>query len=223
MNGELSGHGSQEPAVGRWAQLFADLEAQWEAEHRRDLEEEVADRTRHERAGIGLVDRLAAVLDQGPPSGRSSPGGPRRRPGVHAAAARTDGSVVGVRLLGGPVLRGELQDVGAGWLLLAEGSHRTALVPFTSIGAVHDLTPRAGSQRRGRQFGFGYALRGLSRDRAVVQVLDRGGHTSVGTIDGVGADAFDLSEHPADLARRTDNVSIRSTVPFSAVSMVRST
>ena len=44
----------------RWERLFGDLEGQWEAEARRDLDQEVADRTRRERATVGLFERLAA-------------------------------------------------------------------------------------------------------------------------------------------------------------------
>ena len=42
-----------------------------------------------------------------------------------------------------------------------------------------------------------------------------------GTIDAVGADALDLSEHPADLARREENVVARRVVPFTAIVAVR--
>ena len=42
----------------RWNQLFADLEAQLEAEEARDLMLEVADRIRRERAQGGLPERL---------------------------------------------------------------------------------------------------------------------------------------------------------------------
>jgi diacylglycerol kinase family enzyme len=44
----------------RWDELFGDLEAQWQAQLRRELDAEVADRTRRERAAIALADRLAA-------------------------------------------------------------------------------------------------------------------------------------------------------------------
>ena len=45
----------------RWDELFADLGAQWEAEARRELDGEVADRTRRERALVGLHERLSAA------------------------------------------------------------------------------------------------------------------------------------------------------------------
>ena len=57
-----------------------------------------------------------------------------------------------------------------------------------------------------RRFGFGHAARGLSRDRAVVALADVGGSAVTGTIDAVGADALELSEHASDLPRRPENV-----------------
>ncbi len=45
----------------RWERLFEDLDAQWEAEARRELDEEVSDRTRRERAGVELAERLVAT------------------------------------------------------------------------------------------------------------------------------------------------------------------
>ncbi len=50
----------------RWERLFDDLEAQLVADERRDLDAEVADRTRRERALLGLHERLAAVVDGDP-------------------------------------------------------------------------------------------------------------------------------------------------------------
>lgn len=174
----------------RWDDLFEDLEAQWEAQARRELDGEVADRTRRERAAIGLRERLAV---QGP---------------------------VRLSLADGSTVVGGIDDVGDGWVVVG-GSVGTYLVPFSGLVAVTGLPQRAATGGMGRSFGFGYALRGLSRDRAVVSILDVSGGTSTGTIDAVGRDLLELSEHPADLARRPENVLARRLVPFAAVVAVR--
>ena len=46
----------------RWERLFDDLEAQLVADGRRELDAEVADRTRRERALLGLHERLTATI-----------------------------------------------------------------------------------------------------------------------------------------------------------------
>ena len=117
-----------------------------------------------------------------------------------------------------------MQDVGLDWLLVQEGVGRTALVPLASVLAVSGLTAAVSSgadARMARRFGFGYALRGVSRDRAVVALVDVSGATVTGTIDAVGADALELSEHPSDLPRRPENVIARRVVPFTAVAALR--
>lgn len=180
----------------RWDQLFADLEAQLEAEEARGLVLEVADRIRRERALVGLPERLLA----------------------HRYAPVT------VCLQGGLVVGGEVQDVGLDWLLVQEGVGRTVLVPLAAVLAVSGLTAAvsAGADARmARRFGFGYALRGVSRDRSVVALVDVSGATVTGTIDAVGADALELSEHPSDLPRRPENVTARRVVPFTAVAALR--
>ena len=177
----------------RWERLFSDLEGQWEAEARRDLDQEVADRTRRERATVGLFERLAASV----------------------------GERVGVRLVAGPPLQGVLSDVGDGWLLLGGDAGRPALVPLTAVTAVTGTGPRASEAALARRFGLGYALRGLSRDRAVVALTDVTGAVATGTIDGVGADCFDLTEHAPDELRRPENVTGRLLVPFTAVACLR--
>lgn len=177
----------------RWDQLFSDLEGQWEAESRRDLEQEVADRTRRERATVGLLERLAA----------------------------STGAQIGVRLVVGPPLQGVLSDVGDGWLLLGSDAGRAALVPLTAVTAVTGLGVRAAEATLARRFGLGYALRGLSRDRAVVALTEVTGAVASGTIDGVGSDCFDLTEHAPDQPRRPENVTGRVLVPFSAVACLR--
>jgi hypothetical protein len=177
----------------RWDDLFGDLASQWDAEARRELDAEVADRTRRERASVGLYERLAMAGD----------------------------STIGIALRSGLALSGRVADVGDGWLLVGADGGAPALVPFGAITAVTGLTARAGGDAMGRKFGLGYALRGLSRDRAVVALTDLTGAVATGTIDAVGSDVVELSEHAADLPRRAENVTGRRLVPFSAVVLVR--
>ena len=185
----------------RWDDLFADLAAQWDAESRRELDAEVADRTRRERASVGLYERLAAA----------------------------GGDIVTISLRSGTAVRGRVADVGEGWLLLATAvngrleasSLGPALVPFAAVTAVAGLSVRAGGSELGRRFGLGYALRGVSRDRSVVLLTDLTGAVVAGTIDAVGLDVLELSEHAADLPRRAENVTGRRLVPFSAMVLLR--
>jgi hypothetical protein len=177
----------------RWNRLFADLEGQWEAEARRDLDQEVADRTRRERAAVGLYERLAASI----------------------------GDSVGLRLVAGPPLTGVVADMGDGWVLLGGELGRAALVPLAAVTAVTGVGGRASESALGRRFGLGYALRGLSRDRAVVALTDVTGAVVTGTIDAVGSDCFDLSEHAPEEPRRPENITGRLLVPFAAVACLR--
>lgn len=198
MTTSVAGPRPDEGEPVRWQQLFADLEAQLEAEDVRELTLEVADRTRRERALVGLPERLLGHR----------------------------GSFVQLRLLGGQLLDGEVADVGLDWFLVQERAGRTALVPTGAVLAISGLTAAAtagSTATMARRFGFGYAARGLSRDRAVVALADVGGATVTGTIDTVGADALELSEHPSDVPRRPENVTARRVVPFSAIASLRTT
>lgn len=176
----------------RWDDLFDDLESQWHAQVRRELDAEVADRTRRERATIAVADRLAAHV----------------------------GRAVGLALVDGTLLHGRIQEVGQGWVHMS-GAAGSCLVPSGAVAGISGLARRTGVPGPGRSFGFGYALRALSRDRAAVTVIDVSGGASTGTIDGVGLDFLELSEHPADLARRRDHVTGTRVVPFAAVVLVR--
>ncbi|WP_404384109.1 hypothetical protein LL946_01620 [Knoellia locipacati] len=176
----------------RWDQLFDDLEAQLDAEERRDRDSEVADRTRRERANVELAARFVAAL----------------------------GASLRLRLVTGAEVQGELVDVGEDWLLVRLASGREAVIPAAVVTGVVGLPLRASSARTARRFGLGYALRGLSRDRAPVAVTDTSGHVVTGTIDVVGADFVDLAEHELGESRRTENVRSRQTVPFGAVVVV---
>ncbi len=153
----------------RWERLFSDLEAQAEALQRAEVEAEVADRTRHEFARIHLVDRLRAQVGTG----------------VH------------LRVVGGGILRGELLQVGADWLLVDAATE--SVVRLDAVAAVYDLPstsvhPDAVGVVAGR-LRLTSVLRGLARDRCAVRVGLTDGTTTTGTPDRVGADAVDLACH----------------------------
>lgn len=189
----------------RWDRLFDDLQAQMDADGQRELELEVSDRTRRERAQVGLHERLIAHR----------------------------GLDVDLRLAVGVRVSGKVVDAGSDWLLvddhsggLGQGGHgdRGSLVPFGAIVTINGLGVRAAGGpgvATAKRFGLGYALRGLSRDRSVVSVTDIGGSVTTGTIDAVGADALDLSEHSPDVARRAENIVARRVIPFTAIVVVR--
>jgi hypothetical protein len=192
----------------RWERLFDDLEAQLNADEARELAAEVADRTRRERALVGLHERFAAAVDR---------------------------NVVEVRVAGVGLLRGLVTGTGQGWVLLdlradqgprgtpAAGprSDRPVLVASAALRAVTGLAGAEPTGAVAKAFGFGSALRAVSRDRAVVDVVEVDGSVVTGTIDGVGQDYVEVAEHSADLARRPENVLAVRAVPFTAVAMVR--
>lgn len=177
----------------RWRDLFADLEAQLLADERRELQAEVADRTRRERAEVTVLDR----------------------------AARSIGSVVTV-VTGAGSVRGTLDDLGKDWLLVQEQGRHAALVPMAAVTALVGLATRSDDDRgMGRRFGVGVALRAVARDRAAVAIHDVAGGLATGTIDKVGADHIDLAEHPADAVRRAFALTGHRVVPFAAIGIVR--
>lgn len=159
----------------RWDALFADMELQLEATERQDRVDEVAEITRAERAGIGLVDRLR---------------------GGH------DGSVT-LGLRDGTAVRGTLAGTGSGWVLVSDGG-RERLVPLAAVVTVAGLgttvAPEPG--RVARRLGLGHALRAIARDRSLVQVRVPGA-VHQGRIDAVGADHMELAVVFADSGRPT--------------------
>jgi hypothetical protein len=180
----------------RWDRLFDDLQAQLDAEGQRELDLEVSDRTRRERAQVGLHERLIAHRGLG----------------------------LELRLAAGVQIGGTVADVGSDWLLVQDRGDRGSLVPFGAIVSINGLGVRAAAGpgvAMAKRFGLGFALRGLSRDRSAVSLADIGGSVTTGTIDAVGADALDLSEHPGDMARRAENIVARRVVPFTAIVVVR--
>lgn len=177
----------------RWDQLFDDLEAQAAADTRRERAAEVADRTRYERGQVDLQARLLGSVN-GPP--------------------------VTVRL-GQRRLTGSVCDVGPDWLLLQTGPEPACLIATAAVRAVTGVAPGAVVPSAvARRFGLGSALRGVSRDRSVVDLVSGGEHVT-GTIDVVGADHVELAEHAADLPRRPRNVLALHVVPFWAIESVQ--
>jgi hypothetical protein len=177
----------------RWERLFADLDARLEAEDELALGAEVADRTRRERAQLGLHERLAA-----------------------ARQTRLTVTVAGLGQVTGTVA-----DVGADWVLLRPAPERGVLVPFAAVRGIAGLAGRVGPPSAvAKGFTLGAALRAISRDRAVATLVTLEGQRLTGTIDAVGADALDLAEHPGDLPRRAEHVTAVITVPLAAVAAV---
>jgi hypothetical protein len=178
----------------RWDRLFDDLEAQLVLDEVRELESEVADRTRRERALLDVHTRLLANVDS---------------------------SQVALRLPG-RVVSGRLVDVGPDWALVEPAPERPVLVALPAVRSVSGLGPGARTPSVvAKRFGLGAALRAVSRDRAVVELVDVDGHAATGTIDVVGADHLELAEHASDESRRTANVTGRLLVPFWSLGSVR--
>lgn len=178
----------------RWDDLFADLEARLEADAWLERTAEVAERTRTERAGVLLVTRLAGQQD-----------------------------VVRLTVASGTQVAGVVADIGADWVLLNLSDRaRQALVPLAAVRSVSGLGRRSVEARTARRFGWGYAVRVLSRDRAAVSVTDVDAAVLTGTIDAVGADHLDLAVHPLDEPRRGAAVRAVVTVPHTAVALIES-
>ncbi len=194
----------------RWERLFDDLEAQLRTDEARELAAEVADRTRRERALVGLHERFAAA---------------------------TDRTVVELRVAGVGLLRGLITGSGPDWVLLDHrAEHPLTVVPgpgderrvdrpvLVATAAIRAVTGLGGAEQTGavaKGFGLGSALRAVSRDRAVVDLVDVEGIALTGTIDSVGQDYVEVAEHSADLPRRTENVIAVRAVPFAGIAMVR--
>ena len=175
----------------RWEGLFEDLEGQLAAEQRRERDDEVAERTRRERALVTLGSRLAAGI----------------------------GARVGMGLVGGHRVEGVLGDLGEDWVLVrVDAEAQEVLVPLAGVLTLRSLAVQSATGRSARRFGLGYALRALSRDRATVAIsLVGAGPRLLGTIDAVGADHLDLAEHLEGVPRRRENVRAVTTVPFAAI------
>lgn len=148
----------------RWDALFADLQAQWEAEQRSADDEEIRELAEAEAAATRLGDRVRA-----------------RR-----------GHPLTVRLVDGSDRSGVVVDVAQEWVLLAEGERRH-LVPMSAVALVWPLAgaaPPPAAVDRG--LGLGHVLRALAAEGQQVLVRTLGGD-QVGLVVRVGADHLDLA------------------------------
>lgn len=177
----------------RWDLLFADVEAQLEAQERRDLEAEAAGLRRAELARISLAERLA----------------PR------------EGQRLSLRLRDGSDQTGTCVRSASEWVVLVDGPAQV-LVPLAAVTWVLGLSAASGPPAPTVRLPLGHALRALARDRAGVRVRVDGGELT-GTLDRVGADHMDLAMHPAGQARRPGAVRQVASVRTAALLTVRST
>ncbi len=181
----------------RWQQLFADLEARFEAEQDAAERAETSSRSRHELGSLRFVDRLGGAV----------------------------GSPVVLLCRGAGQVSGTLSEIGSDWLLLDDDGGRELLVATAAVRAVAGLGRRTAAPGDAgpvaSRLDLRRALRGLARDRATVQVVLDEGTALHGTIDRVGADYVELAEHPADLHRRAGAVQGVRTVVIDAVAVVR--
>jgi hypothetical protein len=184
----------------RWDDLFRDLEAQLTAAAGAEMDAEVADRSRREAAHLALLDRARAAT----------------------------GRPVVLRVAGAGAVEGRLVGVGSEWLLLTDGvagSERECLVPLPAVLSISGLaawtaTPDAAGQV-GARLGLGVVLRGIARDRSGLAVTLVDGSTFTGTLDRVGADFVEISEHGPGEPRRPGAVTGVRTVPFPALAVLR--
>ncbi|WP_156224575.1 hypothetical protein [Pseudactinotalea suaedae] len=148
----------------RWDALFADLQAQWEAERRADDDAEIRELAEAEAAGTRFGDRLRARL----------------------------GAPLTLRLVDSSDRVGVVKDAAPEWVLLAEGERRH-LVPVAAIAMAWPLAgaaPAPGAIERG--LGLGHVLRALAGEGQAVVVRSRGGDQT-GLLVRVGADHVDVA------------------------------
>jgi hypothetical protein len=180
----------------RWEQLFADLDAEFEAGLQAELDAEIAERARAELNRIGLLDRLRAAT----------------------------GRPVTVTVDGAGTVVATVHRVGAGWAVLDAGGvdvllNATAIVSVAGLAATGAQSlPDVGVDSR---LGLGFVLRGLARDRSPIVVRLRDGTALGGTLERVGADAVDIAEHRSGEPYPGGGRGPVRSVPFAAISLVR--
>lgn len=183
----------------RWERLFGDLEAELEAFEAAELESEIAERTRSERARLRLVDRLRGSV------GRS----------------------VVLRVSGAGQLTGELRAVGLDWLLVRPPDGADRLVRTTAVLELAGLASSSAAEGSAgvvaSRFSLSAVLRGLARDRTVVTITLIDGSARTGTIEVAGADLVEISErrHDEPGFAGPPGAAVRRGIPLAALAVVR--
>ncbi|SEJ21194.1 hypothetical protein [Demequina mangrovi] len=148
----------------RWELLFADLEASLDAADRADLDVEIAERTRDERATVPLAGRLLA------------------HPGVAVRLVLHDGAAI----------EGAVADAAGAWVLL-DGAPGQVLVPLAAVSSCEGLghgATEVGAVRL--RMGVGTVLREIAERGDAVSVQTPGGRWH-GRVAAVGADHLELA------------------------------
>ncbi|PRY12445.1 hypothetical protein [Kineococcus rhizosphaerae] len=146
----------------RWDDLFDDLEAQVDHDHRLDVAAEVADRVRREQATVPLADRVRAA--QG---------------------------AVSFALRDGSTAAGRVRSAGPGWFLLEEEGTRQVLVREDAVVSARGVPARSAAPLGvvGSRRTFLMAVRALTGERVRVRTSTG---VVTGAITRVGADHFDV-------------------------------
>jgi hypothetical protein len=176
----------------RWEQLIEEFEADLDADERRELFGEVADRTRREVARLHLVDRLRAAA----------------------------GIEVTIGLDGHDPVRGRVRRAGPDWVLVDSDPSAELLVVIAAITWITGLPARAVDPAAvsavDQRLGLSAVLRAAARDRRLVHVWLRAGGEVGGMVGRAGADFVDLGA-----GRRGADAAGGRCVPFAAMAVVR--
>lgn len=189
----------------RWDALFADLDAQLQAQADQRFQAEVQQARELERSQLLLADRLRAHLED----------------------QRYASEQLSVLLRGGRRITCCLESVGADWIAGSAGVH-SLLIPLPAVLMVESLARTAAQETSPtrRRLTIAAPLRALMNDRAGVAVFGEGAdgdaELAAGRLIAVGKDHFDVLMPAADgHAPKRDGRSIR-TIPLNAVALIRS-
>ncbi|WP_421084605.1 hypothetical protein [Rothia nasimurium] len=175
--------------------LFRDIEAQLDAQRQREYEVDAQELRQQELSRITMADRLAAHI----------------------------GTSVTIAWRYSEVWRGQLVDLGMGWIRLAVDSGQI-IVPLTEILWWEGETSKAYVEAGGvaRKLTLNSVLRALATGRKRVRIDHGGnsGHSTEGVIVAVGADYCQMAIEHINPASGRRVLSLRD-VPQAQIASVR--